>query len=373
MVIHWPGSGPTRQVLFNCPVAREMNETIHAIALLSGGLDSTLALAAIRAQGIEVTALSFSTGFCIVDHHRAMGEHAVKRGKSVRNEALRAGADLAVQVEILDVSREYLPVVAHPRHGYGAGMNPCIDCRIFMFRKAKVYLEEHGAHFVFTGEVLGQRPMSQHRKALEIIEGESGLQGLLLRPLSAKLLPPTIPEQKGWVDREKLYGINGRSRKEQLRLAREFGITDFPQPSGGCCFLPDKVYAARLRDIFTHKLKDSFTLDDVALIKVGRHFRLSPQTKAVVGRHEGENEFLLRFAAGRTLLRVASHPGPTAILDGPVTEAELATAARLAARYSDANEGDTVTLHWERNGDEGELLVEPLPESDIFPFRIGKP
>lgn len=346
-------------------------ETIHAIALLSGGLDSTLAMAIIRGQGINVTALSFSTGFCIVDHHRAMGEHAVKRGKSVRNEALRAGSDLSVPVEILDVSKEYLQVVAHPKHGYGTGMNPCIDCRIFMFKKARAYLQEHGAHFLFTGEVLGQRPMSQHRKALDAVEEESGLKGLLLRPLSAKLLAPTIPEQKGWVDRNRLYGISGRSRKEQLKLAEEFGITDFPQPSGGCCFLPDKIYAARLRDIFNHKSKDLLTLDDVAMIKVGRHFRLSPQTKAVVGRHEGENVFLERFREGRALLRVVSHPGPVAILDGRPSKEEIALVARIAARYSDGPPSGVV-VHWERSGEQGDLHAEPASEAEISALRIGK-
>jgi len=344
-----------------------MNKPLHAIALLSGGLDSILALAVIRAQNITVTALSFTTGFGIGDHHRAMGEHAVRRGKCL----LKAKLPFEIPVVTIDVATEFLKVLAHPKHGYGSGVNPCIDCKIFMFRKAKDYMKEQEAQFVFTGEVLGQRPMSQHRRALDEIEKESGLTGYLLRPLSAKLLPPTIPEQKGWVDRERLLAISGRSRKEQIRLAAEYGISDFPQPAGGC-FLTEKVFASRLRDLFAYQGKDRLHAEDLGLLKVGRHFRLSPEAKAVIGRHEGENEFLERFRDGRTFLRVLSHPGPTAILEGRFSEEELTTVGRIAARYSDGAKDGPVSVRWERNGEQGELHVEPLSETEINALRIGK-
>jgi len=339
----------------------------HALALLSGGLDSALALTVIRDQGIRVTALKFSIGFGNPEFHQTLGEPDAKRWAPHPQVTLPPG----VPVVTLDVAAEFLNVLAHPRHGYGSGINPCIDCKIFMFRKAKGYLEEHGAHFAFTGEVLGQRPMSQHRKALDQIEEESGLTGYLLRPLSAKLLPPTIPEQQGWVDRERLYAISGRSRKEQVRLAKQFGITAFPQPAGGC-YLTDKVFAERLKDLFAHKGRDALVSADLELLKVGRHFRLSPEAKAVVGRRQGENEFLLRFREGRTFLKVTSHPGPTALLDGKVTPQEIELVARIAARYSDGARDGRVTVRWERNGEQGDLHAEALPETEINVLRIGK-
>lgn len=340
---------------------------IHALGLLSGGLDSVLALAVVRAQGIRVTALRFTLGFGFPEYHQALGEPDAGRWNPHPQVMLPSD----VPVVKLDVVEEFRKVLVHPRHGYGSGVNPCIDCKIFMFRKAKACLEEQGAHFAFSGEVLGQRPMSQHRRALDEIEKESGLTGILLRPLSAKLLPPTVPEQRGWVDRERLYNISGRSRKEQLRLATEFGIRDFPQPAGGC-FLTEKVFAERLQDLFAHKGRDALVSTDLELLKAGRHFRLSPVAKAVVGRRRGENEFLGRFREGRTFLRVVSHPGPTAILDGSVTPEEVEKAARIAARYSDGWKEGRVVVRWERNGEQGDLPVEPCQDDEIALLRIGK-
>ena len=155
---------------------------------------------------------------------------------------------LGIPLVIIDITDDYIPIVLNPRFGYGSGMNPCVDCRIFLLRQAKVWMEEHEHHFVFTGEVVGQRPKSQMKPSLRTVECESGLEGYLLRPLSAKLLKPTIPEERGWVKREKLYGIRGRGRKEQIAMAEAFGITEYAQPSGGCCYLIHQTYSRRLRD-----------------------------------------------------------------------------------------------------------------------------
>jgi len=338
-----------------------MSEQICALGLLSGGLDSTVAARVLQAQGIDVLGLHFSTGFCVADRHRILGNRS-NPDKEYRNEALRAGADLRVPVEIIDIKNEYLTeVVLDPKYGYGSGMNPCIDCRIFMLQKAREIMEERGYHFVFTGEVLGQRPMSQRRPPLDDVEEDSGLDGYLLRPLSAKLLPPTIPEERGWVDRERLYSIQGRSRKVQMRLAEELGIVDYPQPAGGCCFLPDENYARKLKDFLAFNGTD-VTPDDMMLLKVGRHFRLGNGVKVVVGRDEGENDYLERFAEGRGQVWVEVHPSPLTLLEGRPTAEELEIACGITARYSDGRDEPSVPVKWRIGDQEGQLTVEPLTD-----------
>jgi tRNA U34 2-thiouridine synthase MnmA/TrmU len=207
---------------------------MKAIALLSGGLDSTLAAKIVLDLGIELEALNFLTVFCTCTNK---GETCLASQKAV--------SALGIPLKVLNVSEAYLPVVKNPKHGYGSNMNPCIDCRIFMLKKAKAYMEEIGASFIVTGEVLGERPMSQRRDSMRLIEKEAGLDGLILRPLSAKLLPASIPEKEDWVDREKLLKIQGRSRKPQIHLADHYGIRDYPCPAGGC-LLTDPVFPLRL-------------------------------------------------------------------------------------------------------------------------------
>jgi tRNA U34 2-thiouridine synthase MnmA/TrmU len=315
---------------------------VRAIGLISGGLDSTLALMIMKEHGVQVDAVNFYTGFCVAEHRRRICGSG-KKGP-VRNEALRAGADAEIEVDFVDVSADYLSVVAHPKYGYGSAINPCIDCRIFMLRKAGERMMRTGARFIFTGEVLGQRPMSQRMNQLKLIERESDLRGLLLRPLSAKLLDPTVPEKEGWVDRERLYGISGRGRKEQVRLAEKYGIRDYPQPAGGCCFLTDKSYARRLRDLFQYKGKDLVTEEDVILLKVGRHFRISDRAKVIVGRDERENAFLAQYADGRCSLRVLGFEGPLTLMEGDASDEDRRVAAQITARYSDGRKQDTVEV-----------------------------
>ena len=292
-----------------------------AIALLSGGLDSTLAVKLILDQGIEVEALNFVTPFCTCN----------RRGGC---EAQHVGDRFDIPVKVIGLVEEFFQMVRKPRYGYGSGMNPCLDCRILMFSRARERMEEMDAAFVFTGEVLGERPMSQRREAMRLIERESGLDGRLLRPLSARLLPPTIPEKEGLVDRDKLLAIGGRFRKPQMALAEQYHINDYPCPAGGCR-LTDPGFARRMRDLVRHK--ENFDLNDVNLLKVGRHFRLSPEVKAVVGRNEEENRRILALAReGDILFEVQDWGSPVTLLRGQTSEREIHLAAAITVRYSDA-------------------------------------
>lgn len=334
-----------------------------AVAMLSGGLDSSLALALVVRQGVEVVAVNFSTGFCMTDHQRLVRKKDADP-KKLRNEALRAGADLEVPVEIIDVSEEYMEVLRRPRFGYGKNLNPCIDCRIFMLRKAGEYMEEIGADFVFTGEVLGQRPKSQHKRAMRTIDAECGLGDRLVRPLSAKLLEPTRPEREGILDREQLKGFHGRDRNPQFALAEELGVTDYPQPAGGCCYLTDPNYSGRVFDLLEHRGRGEVEREDLVLCKVGRHFRLESGAKLIVGRFEEENAFLERFRDRFLRLDAVEHKGPTALLEipssGEVDEATLRDAARLTARYGKGRDEERLTMRVRDARDERRLVVPPF-------------
>jgi len=327
-----------------------------AIALLSGGLDSTLAVKLILDQGIEVEALNFVTPFCTCN----------RKG---RCEARHVAEEFGIPWKTIAITEEFFRAIREPEYGYGSGMNPCLDCRILMFSRARERMEETGATFVFTGEVLGQRPMSQHRQAMHIIDRESGLDGRLLRPLSARLLEPTIPEKEGLVDREKLLAIQGRSRKPQMALAEEYGIADYPCPAGGC-LLTDPGFARRMRDLV--RFHPDFDLNDVNLLKVGRHFRLSPGAKAVIGRNEEENRRLQTLARqGDCLFEVTGCGSPITLLRGEAGEEEIHLAAAITARYSDA-QGDEVEVHY---GTDYSVLSEvilatPLGEDELTRLRI---
>jgi len=347
------------------PAARA---SIRCIGLISGGLDSSIATVHMKRLGFDVVGINFSTGFCSSDHLRMMGR---TEKKTYRNEALRAGADFDVPVELVDVAEEYLgAVLAQPKHGFGQNMNPCIDCRAFMFTKARGLLAEYGARFVFTGEVLGQRPMSQHRFALRTIERESGLEGLVVRPLSGQLLPPTIPEKEGWLRREELLAISGRGRKDQIRLAAEYGIDDYPQPAGGCCVLTDESYSRRLRDELAFVDVRSLTREQCTLLKVGRHLRLPSGVKVIVGRDEKENDFLQERAGGRWTLQALDFPGPIALAEGDPTDEELRAVAAITARYSDGKAEREVTVWAGRGVDSREIAVVPAEEALVSALLI---
>jgi tRNA U34 2-thiouridine synthase MnmA/TrmU len=309
--------------------------------------------------------VNFYTGFCVTETQRRKGGRP--DGTVPRNEALRAAADLEVEIEYVDVSgAEYLDMLVHPRWGYGANANPCVDCRVFMMRKAREIMLAEGADFVFTGEVLGQRPKSQRRDTLRIVERESGLDGRLLRPLSAKLLPPTIPEREGLVDRERLEAISGRSRQRQLELARELGVTDFPQPAGGCCFLTDESFSRKFFDVLDAREavgeERRIVQEDVILLSTGRHFRLSPRAKLVVGRTEVENALLEHHVSGRARLEAKDVLGPVALVEGTPTWEERRLAAAIVARYGKGKDLPKVEVEW-REGDLVETY-EVAPEPD---------
>ncbi|NPV13970.1 hypothetical protein HPY86_03445 [candidate division WOR-3 bacterium] len=325
---------------------------VKAVSLLSGGLDSILACRVILDQGIEVFGLNFVSPFCTCTR------------KGCRHEARRAAEQLGIPLKVVAKGEEYIQMIKKPRHGYGSAMNPCIDCRIFTFRRAKEYMEEIGAQFVFTGEVLGERPMSQHLQALKLIERESGLQGRVLRPLSAKLLEPTIPEIEGWVDRQKLLAIQGRSRKPQIALAAHYGIKDYPCPAGGC-LLTDKNFAQRLKDAFAHN-EDS--LRDMNLLKVGRHFRLPSGRKVVVGRNEMENRVITNLInANDVVIEPVDVAGPVVVVWQGGDDKDVEVAARLCARYSDGKNLPRLKV---RAGNRV-FEVAPLEEETTQALRVG--
>jgi tRNA-specific 2-thiouridylase len=327
---------------------------MKALALLSGGLDSTLAVKLMLNQDIEVEAINFITPFCLC-----------KKGCSG---AAQVAKTLRIPLKIVSVDKDYLKILRKPKYGYGRNMNPCIDCRIFMLKQAKKYAKETGASFIFTGEVLDERPMSQHQKALCIIEKEAGLEGKILRPLSARLLPETEAERKGWVERAKLLDIRGRSRKKQIALAKEFAITDYPCPAGGC-LLTYKEYADKLRDLFEHKKRVS--LKDVQLLKVGRHFRLG-RNKIIVGRNENENKVLIQQKGNSDYYFEAQNCGsPITLLQGPKTTKAIETAARLTAYHSDQKAGEVLIKFGKESLDKSVTVTVPSKEK-VDELRIKR-
>jgi len=327
---------------------------VKAISLLSGGLDSILATELIRRQGIEVIAFNVKTPFGIPK-------------KDGTSEAAQAAEQLKVPLKVVAVDYDYLRMLRKPKHGYGKNLNPCVDCKIFILKQAKKYAREIGAEFLFTGEVLGERPMSQHGPALKTIAEEAGLKGKLLRPLSAKLLAETVAEKKGLVDRSRLLSIQGRSRKPQFELAKEYGITLYPSPAGGC-LLTCEEYAKKLRDLFENKKRVSMA--DVTLLRVGRHFRIG-KNKFIVGRNETENKFLsTNKLPSDFCFELANVVGPVTLLQGPKTKGAVKTAAELTASYSDAKDGE-VTVNYGKVQLDKSVKVSPPARNEVEKLRVG--
>lgn len=326
---------------------------MKALALLSGGLDSILAIKLVLDQSVEVVAVNFVLPV------------TAEKEDYVGKTAKRFGIPL-IRVE---VGEEYIEVIRNPRYGYGSGMNPCIDCRIYMLREAKKLAQEIEAQFIVTGDVLGERPMSQYRKALMLEEKEAELENMILRPLSAKLLPETIPEREGWVDRSKLLAISGKSRKPQIALAEKFGLQDeYPSPSGGC-LLTYKEFASKVRDLFEHK--EHVTKRDIELLRIGRHFRFK-EYKIIVGRHEDENTLLLELKNPEDYaFEVPGCGSPITILECSETKSKEAIelAAKLTARYSDADEKKVLIEYWNGAGKKS-MIVSPLDEQGVAQLRI---
>jgi len=341
-----------------------MNEPRKAISLISGGLDSMLATRVVQQQGIHVEGINFFTGFCVEGHTHAIRNQDRKKVK--RNNALWVAEQLGVKLHIIEVIEEYKDVVINPKHGYGANLNPCLDCKGFMVGKAREWMEAHGFDFIITGEVIGQRPKSQRRDTMPVIARESGANDRLLRPLCAKLLEPTLPEREGWVDREQLYDFSGRSRKPQMALAAHLGITDYAQPAGGCCFLTDEAYSHKLADLWQARGERRYELDDIMLLKVGRHLRPRPHYKLIVGRDNGENQFLRGYRDRYTHLYGVSHEGPLVLVDGNADTDDLEMAARITARFGQGREEARVSVAVVQPGGATRTVeVPPLPSGDL--------
>ncbi|MFC1624427.1 hypothetical protein ACFL28_03865 [Candidatus Omnitrophota bacterium] len=350
-----------------------------AVALFSGGLDSMLAIKLMIEQGIEVHALNFLTIFCTCT------------SKGCMHQATKAAKELGVPLKVMNITEEYMEIVKNPKYGRGRGMNPCIDCRVFTFRKARDFMKEIKAEFIITGEVLGERPMSQRRNAIEIIERESGLSDLILRPLCARLFDPTRPERMGIVDRNKLLDIQGRKRDRQIALASKLGINDYPCPAGGC-LLTDRGFSNRLKDLFQYNA--DYDASDLHLLKIGRQFRIKESAKLFVGRNEGENERLLTFAhPGDYIFDAIDAPSPIGLVRGSIGKKEIDLISSIIARYSDAkiealnsagsksmgttveslvgtSEGIKVSYRIFPSGEERWVTVKPATEATISPLRL---
>lgn len=298
----------------------------RALGLFSGGLDSMLATLVLRAQGVEVTGMVWVTPFFT----------------SERAEQSAAVINLPLIIE--DFTERYTPLLYDPPRGFGKWMNPCIDCHLLMLREAGRVMESAGYDFLFTGEVVGQRPFSQNKGSLNLIARESGYGDRLLRPLSARLLKTTQPEREQLVDRDRLLNLSGRGRKRQMELAAQFGLTSYPAPAGGC-LLTNPGYAARLRDLVGHLPQAELTRRHLELLKWGRHFRLRPDLKVIVGRDQRDNEALERLVQpGDVVLKAEHYPGPLVVIPQAPPDADLTLAAALCASYSDAPAGEMVAV-----------------------------
>ena len=315
------------------------NESIKTLALLSGGLDSTLAVKMVLDMGFEVEAVHFTTPFCNCD-------------KCAVDDA---GERFGVKVHHIPLGEEFLKLLMKPPHGYGSQMNICIDCRITMMKKAKILADEIGAEFLVTGEVLNERPFSQRRTAMDLIEREAGLEGRILRPLSGALLPETEPERRGLVRREELKSISGRRRIPQMKLAEKLDIGDYPCPSGGC-LLTDPQFAKKLKDVLAHE--GELDMQNTSLLRFGRHFRVG-DSKIIVGRNELENNVLTAMAKrwGIPSMSVSDHMGPTTLLAYGVNEEAIDLGASLTLRYSDAPRNVPVEVLYVRDGEESTLTM----------------
>jgi len=315
-------------------------------------------------QGVHVEGINFFTGFCVEGHTHAI--RSKDRKKPKRNNALWVAETLGIKLHIVDVIEEYKDVLINPKHGYGANLNPCLDCKCFMVKKARQWIEENNFDFIITGEVIGQRPKSQRRETMPIVAKESGADDLLLRPLCARRLPETKPEKEGWVDREKLLDITGRGRKPQMALAKSYGIEDYAQPAGGCCFLTDAQYAHKLTDLWQTRGNKEYDLDDIMLLKIGRHIRPGDNFKLIVGRDEGENRYLEGYRKRFTSLMADKINGPLVLIHGDADTEGLQLAARITARYSQGRDRDNVDIRITNTDSTTEVItVQPIPTNEI--------
>jgi tRNA U34 2-thiouridine synthase MnmA/TrmU len=334
------------------------NGKVKAIALYSGGLDSTLAILQMMKYGVEVEAVTFMTHFgCDASDRSSCG-----------HDPYPAAEKFGFKVKLAHLGQRYIDMVKNPKYGHGKNMNPCIDCRLVMIDEAKSYMEMARGQFIITGEVLGQRPMSQRRFTLDLVARKCGLDGQLVRPLSGRLLPPTVPEKEGLIKREWLLDIEGRSRKRQMALAEEFGLTDYPNPAAGC-LLTDERYSDRLRDLLKYNPDPDF--NDLNLLRVGRHFRLSDHAKLVVGRDEKENDLIESLRRPDDyIMEVLEFGSPIGLLRGEADQIVLMAAASVVARYSDGKNEPLLRVTYVSQDGDGTLETAPAGETELAKIRI---
>ena len=346
-----------------------MSKQRKAVSLISGGLDSLLATRVIQEQGIHVEGINFYTGFCVEGH-----THAIRnkdKSKPKRNNALWVAEQLGIKLHIIDVIEEYKDVLLNPKHGYGQNMNPCLDCKGFMVAKAREWIEKNDFDFIITGEVIGQRPMSQRKATMPVIARESGAGDRLLRPLCAQFLPETLAEREGWVNREAMLDFSGRNRKPQMALAEQYGFKDYATPAGGCCFLTDKNYSEKLVDMWKHRSSRDYELDDIMLLKVGRHIRPRDNFKLIIARDEGEGKFLEGYRKQFIHMVSKSHSGPMVLIDGEINAEDIPLAAQIVARYGQGRNAESVDIQVNYiNGDVDVLSVTPLPAETVEAWHV---
>lgn len=323
---------------------------VKGIGLLSGGLDSILAVKVLQAQDVSIIGVSFVTPF--------FGSEKAEKAEKI----------LGIDLRVMDISVIHLAMIRSPKYGYGRGVNPCIDCHALMFREAGKLMETEGADFLFSGEVLGERPMSQNYQSLMKVGKESGYKDFIIRPLSAKLLPETLPEREGKVDREGLLNISGRSRKRQMELVKHYGITEYSQPAGGC-LLTDPGYAKRLRELMDKK--PDFDIRDAELLAIGRHFRLETGEKVIVGRDQNDNEKIMSLKTDDdVIIDVRDYPSPVAMIPYGGPEETIAKAASICVTYSDAPQEDKAQVDYYYKGEIHSFWVQPFSKDEIGSIRI---
>ncbi|GLI52836.1 hypothetical protein [Thermodesulfovibrio yellowstonii] len=317
-----------------------------ALALYSGGLDSLLSVLIVKEQKVDVIALKFLTGFV----------------SPLKEDDFNYAKQFDFEIREIDISEKFSEILKKPKHGYGKNLNPCIDCKVLMLREAKELISAYKASFIITGEVISQRTMSQKKELLTVIEKESSLQGMILRPLSAKLLPPTKPEIEGVINRDLLYDISGRTRRPQIALAKKYGIEKIPQPAGGC-LLTDPSFCKKVKDLMVH---NELTLKNVELLKVGRHFRISEKCKAIVGRDEKENKIILSKYRG-LFLYPSDLKGPVVLLSGDYSENEINIAASICVYYSKRKKAEIVI---KSETDEQRKIYDAILEEEVVKYRV---
>lgn len=332
---------------------------MRAISLLSGGLDSTIATKCIKEQGIDVIALNFKSPFCLCNGKKQSG---------CKHMAVEMAKQIGVSIKVINLGEEYLEIIKNPKYGYGSGINPCIDCRILKYKKAKEYMNEIGASFIVTGEVLGQRPMSQNLKAMQIIEKESGLEGLIVRPLCAKVLPESIPEKEKWVDREKFFKITGKSRKEQLRLTKKLNIIEYACPSGGC-LLTDKFYSLKVRDLINSNM---FTLENIKFFNFGRYFKITDKFKIIIGRNETENNIIKGLIKNGDILFLPETKGPIAAGRGDFSENEIVITCKLLSYYCRFDKELKIKIIQLPDKEKFIIINDKIDENFINKFRLDE-